>query len=83
MPSFSVTILLGPAQGRSVYVNRVSPANTSKKRKINSILPYFLGLLVLHTLEHIRNDKIKCIVSQLQPARRCYARRERKSELAG
>jgi hypothetical protein len=27
--------------------------------------------VVLHTLEHNRTDHIKCIVNQLQPARRC------------
>jgi hypothetical protein len=59
----------GADQGRSVHVNRVSPANTLKKRKIKSLPCYFRGSVVFHTLEHSRTDQIKCIVSQLQPAR--------------
>jgi hypothetical protein len=54
-----------------------------EKRKIKSLLSYFRGLVVLQTLEHSRTDQIKCIVSQLQPARRSYARGEPKSVLAG
>jgi hypothetical protein len=41
-----------------------------EKRK-KSLLSCFRGSVVLHTLEHNRTDQIKCIVSQLQPARRC------------
>jgi hypothetical protein len=59
---------------RSVHVNRVSLvslANTLKNKKIKSLMPYFRGSVVPHTLEHSRTDQIKCIVSHLQPARRC------------
>jgi hypothetical protein len=46
-----------------------------EKRNVG-ILFYLRGSAVLHTLEHSRNDRIKYIVSQLQPARRCYIRDE-------
>jgi hypothetical protein len=42
--------------------------------KIKSLLSYFRGSVVLHTLEHSRTDQIKCIVSQLVEA---YAHHER------
>jgi hypothetical protein len=61
------------------FVNRVSLvslANTLGNEK--RLLSCFLGSVVLHTLEHSRTDQVKCIVNQLEPARRCYARRERK-----
>jgi hypothetical protein len=48
------------------HVSRVSPVNTLKKK-----MSCFRGSVVLHTLEHSRTDQIKCIVSQLQPDRRC------------
>jgi hypothetical protein len=40
------------------------------KTKNKSLLSYFCGSVVHHTLEHSRTDEIKCIVSQLQSARR-------------
>jgi hypothetical protein len=57
-------------QGRSVHVNRGSPANTLKKRKIKSLLPYvllswFSGTPCIGTQQ---NRPDKCIFSQLQPA---------------
>jgi hypothetical protein len=48
-------------------------------RKTKNMKSYFRGSVVLHTLEHSRTDQIKCIVSQLQPARR----REHEPQLAG
>jgi hypothetical protein len=59
------------SQRQSVHINRVSPAYTLKNKKIKSLLSYFRGSAVLHTLEHSRTDQIKCIRNQLQPARRC------------
>jgi hypothetical protein len=45
-------------QGRSVHVNRDSPANTLKNEKIKSLLSYFLGSVVLRILEHGRTDQL-------------------------
>jgi hypothetical protein len=63
-------VFITSARGEAFIVNRVSLANTLKKRKIRS-LSYFRRSVVLHTLGHSRTDQIKCVVSQLQPARRC------------
>jgi hypothetical protein len=54
-------------QGRSIYVNRVSSANTLRKCTIKSHLSYFRGSLVVHTLERRGTDQIKCTFSQLYP----------------
>jgi hypothetical protein len=62
-------------QGRRVYVNRVSSANTLRNEKSKNLLAYFRGSVVLHTLEHSRTDQIKCIVSHLQPARGLHVAR--------
>jgi hypothetical protein len=51
------------------------------KTKNKSLLSYFRGLVVFHTLDHSRANHIKCIANQLRPARRCYVCRERKPQL--
>jgi hypothetical protein len=58
----------------------LAPADTLKSEKIKStvLLWWFSG--PLHTLEHSRTDRIKCIVSQLVEA---YARGERALAAAG
>jgi hypothetical protein len=40
---------------------------------MESLLSYFRGSVVLHTLEHSRTDQIKRIISQLQPASQALA----------
>jgi hypothetical protein len=46
--------------------------NLKSYRKIRRFLSYFRGSVALYTLEHSGTDQIKCILSQLQSARRCY-----------
>jgi hypothetical protein len=63
-------------QGRSVHVNRVSPANILKNQKIKSFLSYFRGSVVLHTLQHSRTDKINASSASYSQLVDAYVRRE-------
>lgn len=66
---FVCIIYVEVMQRWSVHVNCDSPDNTLENEQEKSLLSYFYGSLVLHTLQHRGTDQIECIVSQLHLAR--------------
>lgn len=67
-------------QGRSVRVSHVDLANILKTKKQKSSILFSWYSVTPHTPAKSGAGQINCIVSQLQPPRRCYSRDERKHQ---